>query len=163
MQAYRDKHIPIIVHRSPTFSSIVYLRVGEKGFRLLESTTPRIVIRFPKKDGNGSANLVVKSKKAKQSVVQDDGWLETRSKGTKRKAATTKQTKLGKKTTDRKKKTKQTTSKTEKRSSSKVTKKVSNDSEIIELSSDESKPATVSTKRQPSADSDSEFEFDSDF
>jgi hypothetical protein len=114
-------------------SSVVYLRVGDKGFRLLESSNPKIVIRFPKKEeieASAASSVETKASKARKSVAQEDGWLTAKPKATKRKAAATKK---GKKAAPRKKSQPVTKAK----KTTRATKKRSAGSDVIELSSDD--------------------------
>jgi hypothetical protein len=107
--------------------------VGERGFRLLSSAHPKIVIRFPKKGSVGEVKE--KAKKAMKAVSDDDGWLVAKSKGVKRKAAVVKATKKGKKAATTRKKSKAPAK--AKTRATKTSKKAQVTSEVIELSSDE--------------------------
>lgn len=78
-------------------STIVYLQVAETGYRLMESQSPKVNIRFPKKDDANVATKDAKIRAARKTVSDEGEWLSARPKGTKRKATTTKATKKTKK------------------------------------------------------------------
>ena len=137
------------------YDSIVYLRVGDKGQRLLGSPQPKIIIRFPKKDTIASGKALKETaQKAKKVISDDDGWLEAKSKGTKRKAAAAKATKKVKKAATRKK-TKAPAK--AKKPSAKASKK-SLASEVIELLSDDDSVAGPDAKPSASAENDALWE-----
>lgn len=120
-------------------SSIVYLRVGGKGFKLLAAASPKIIIRFPKRGSSASTSETkkLKTKTAKSAVGDHDGWLKAKSKTTKRKASTLKVGKKTKTTSASRAKRLKTATK-QKTKIAKAAKKTDSSSEVIEVLSDES-------------------------
>ncbi len=66
-------------------SSVVYLKVGNRGNQLLASPNPKVVIPFPKRATKPSSSGASKEAKARKTVANDDGWIQTKSKAGRKK------------------------------------------------------------------------------
>jgi hypothetical protein len=147
----------------------VYLKLGRLANNLLQSPDPKIVIRFPKQQGE-SKNSAAKQTNARKSVVQNGEWLSVRPKAAKRKQAEPKKVKAKKV----KPTTKNAAAKKIAGAAKGKAKKGAKPTEVIELSSDDDDDSSkdlmlASLPRQQKDDdalwhdpesSDGEFEFE---
>lgn len=90
------------------FSTVIYLKLGPVGDRLIMSTDPKIVVKLPIPPENGDDAKTPKTKASKQaasrkSIPSNGGWLSAKSSNgkatttTKKKAKTTAKKKVVKK------------------------------------------------------------------
>jgi superfamily II DNA helicase RecQ len=125
------------------YDSVVYLKLGRLGERLLASPNPQFKIRIPKREENKVA-----AAKARKSIAQADGWIETKPKKRRSSAASSKKPAAKKPAAKRQKKAKATKktatkSKAKTKSTAKKPAKKAAASEVIELDDSSSDDSSI--------------------